>query len=49
MQFEASSVQLSDLVRELIERMRQIAYDEGKGDAVSISMNASASAGFDED
>lgn len=36
MQVDASSVQLSATITELIERMRQNAYDEGYEDARSI-------------
>jgi len=36
MQFEPSSVQLSATITELIEQLRQAAYDEGYEDASSI-------------
>lgn len=36
MQFDADSVQLCATITELVERMRQAAYDEGYADARSI-------------
>ena len=41
MQFDADSVQLSATVTELLERMRQAAYDEGYEDGASVTRSRS--------